>query len=52
VAFGGGAIATDDQLRDAILRYKPGDRATVGLVRSDGSRVTVTATLGVRPLGP
>jgi S1-C subfamily serine protease len=52
VAFDGKAVDADDQLRDAIAAKKPGDTATVDVIRSDGSKASVTVTLGVRPLGP
>ncbi|TMK86795.1 MAG: PDZ domain-containing protein [Actinobacteria bacterium] len=52
VSLGGTAIETDDQLREAILRHKPGDQVTVTVVRSNGTRSTVTVTLDVRPVGP
>jgi S1-C subfamily serine protease len=52
VAFDGNAIDTDAQLRDAIAAKKPGDTAAVDVTHSDGSKDTVTVTLGVRPLGP
>jgi Rib/alpha/Esp surface antigen-like repeat protein len=52
VAFDRKAIDTDAQLGDAIAAKKPGDTATVDVTHSDGSKDTVTVTLGVRPLGP
>jgi S1-C subfamily serine protease len=52
VGFGGAAIQTDQQLRDAILGKEPGDAASVDVIRPDGAKDTVTVTLGVRPLGP
>ncbi len=52
VSFDGTAIDTDDQLRDAISSKKPGDKATVEVVSSDGGTTSLTVTLGVRPLGP
>jgi S1-C subfamily serine protease len=52
VGFDGTDVTTDDQLREAILGKKAGDEATVDVVRPDGSRDTVTVTLGVRPLAP
>jgi S1-C subfamily serine protease len=52
VGFDGKDVTTDDQLREAILGKKAGDKATVDVVRPDGSRDTLTVTLGVRPLAP
>jgi serine protease Do len=40
----------DENVRRAIVEHHPGDHVEVALVRSDGSTVTVTVTLGVRPL--
>jgi S1-C subfamily serine protease len=50
VAFGGSPVNTSDDLLALIQRHKPGDRSTVEVVLPNGSRKTVTATLGVRPL--
>jgi S1-C subfamily serine protease len=50
VGFGGREVATSEELGAAILDRSPGDRVSVQVVRSDGSRQTVTVTLGVRPL--
>jgi serine protease Do len=52
VGFDGKEIQTDQQLRDAILGKKPGDTASVEVIRPDGTKDTVTVPLGVRPLGP
>jgi serine protease Do len=52
VGFDRKDIATDDELRDAILANQPGDQATVDVVHADGSTETVTVTLGVRPIEP
>jgi S1-C subfamily serine protease len=52
VAFDGKAIDTDDQLREAIAAKKPGDTASIDVIRSGAGKDTVTVTLGVRPLGP
>jgi S1-C subfamily serine protease len=52
VMFDGKDITTDDELRSAILARKPGDQVTVVVVRANGSRTTLTATLGVRPVNP
>ena len=50
VAFDGSPVDTSDDLGALIQKHKPGDRATVDVVLPNGSRKTVTATLGVRPL--
>jgi serine protease Do len=52
VGFDGKDVTTDDELRDAILARKPGDKVTVVIVRANGSRTTLTVTLGVRPVNP
>ena len=52
VMFDGKDITTDDELRSAILARKPGDQVTVVVVRANGSRTTLTVTLGVRPVNP
>jgi S1-C subfamily serine protease len=52
VGFEGKDITTDDQLRAAILARDPGDKVTVDVVRANGSRDSLTVTLGVRPLNP
>jgi serine protease Do len=50
VAFEGKAVNGSDDLGRDILARKPGDKVTIQLVRANGSKQTVTATLGVRPL--
>jgi serine protease Do len=50
VAFDGHAVTASDRLGALIQAHKPGDHATVTVVDSNGSRRTVSATLGVRPL--
>ena len=50
VEFGGKPVDGSDELGRLILARNPGDKVTVGLVRPDGERESVTATLGVRPL--
>jgi serine protease Do len=52
VGFDGKDVTTDDDLRDAILARKPGDQVAVVIVRANGSRTTLTVTLGVRPVNP
>jgi serine protease Do len=48
--FGGQPVRSSDDLGKLILQRKPGAVVAVGLVRSTGNRLTVTVTLGVRPL--
>jgi S1-C subfamily serine protease len=50
VALGGRAVTSSETLGEAIDEHRPEDRVEIELVRQDGSRRTVTATLGVRPL--
>jgi len=50
VSFDGKPVKTSDDLGNLIQRDKPGDRATVGVVLSNGTRKTFTVTLAVRPL--
>jgi S1-C subfamily serine protease len=50
VALGEDRVTSSDDLGTAIARHEPGDEVEVELVEPDGSRRTVTATLGVRPL--
>lgn len=50
VAFGGKQVTGPDDLGQDVFRSKPGDRVPVEVVRPNGDRVTVTVTLGVRPL--
>jgi S1-C subfamily serine protease len=50
VAFDGTQVSSSDDLGAAILERDPGDRVQVSVVRENGDRVTVTATLGSRPL--
>ena len=50
VAFDGKTVTTSDELGAAIRADEPGDRASVTIVRQDGSRTTVTVTLGTNPV--
>jgi S1-C subfamily serine protease len=47
-AVDGSPVSTFEQMRDAIARKKPGDKLKLEIYR-DGSKKTVTATLGQRP---
>jgi len=51
VAFGGRPVASDNEVRTQLSRLKPGDRATLGIVRS-GGRQEVTLVLSEPPSGP
>jgi S1-C subfamily serine protease len=50
VEFDGQAIATQDDLLEAIRAHEPGDVVDVVVVRQSGERVTVSIELGVNPL--
>jgi serine protease Do len=50
VEIGGRETPSSEEVRDAIVEYRPGDEAEVVVVRDDGGRDTVTVTFGVRPL--
>ncbi|HCO03382.1 MAG TPA: protease DO family protein [Actinobacteria bacterium] len=50
VSFDGKAITTSEELGTAILARKPGDVVPVIVVHPDGTRSTVSVTLGTRPL--
>lgn len=50
VEVAGRATPGSEELRDAILEHRPGDRVDVVVVRGEGSTETVTVTFGVRPL--
>jgi S1-C subfamily serine protease len=50
VAFDGTQVLSSDDLGAAILERDPGDTVQVSVVRENGDRVSVTATLGSRPL--
>jgi serine protease Do len=50
VGFDGDPIRTSEELGTAIRSKHPGDDASVSLVRRDGSRTTVTVTLGTNPV--
>jgi S1-C subfamily serine protease len=48
VSVDGSPVSTFEQMRDAIARKKPGDKLKLEIYRN-GSKKTVTATLGQRP---
>jgi S1-C subfamily serine protease len=50
VSFDGTPVADSAALGDAIRTHSPGDEVSIGLVRRDGGRDTVTATLGTNPV--
>jgi len=50
MAFDGHAVPDSDTLGNLIQAAKPGDRAQVTVVEPSGTRRTVTATLGTRPV--
>lgn len=50
VQFGGQAVDSAERLGELIREHRPGDEVEVGVVHSDGSRDTLTVTLGVNPV--
>jgi serine protease Do len=50
VGFGGESIDSSDELGNAILAMKPGDRVAVDVIHQNGGTETITVTLGVKPL--
>jgi putative serine protease PepD len=50
VQFGGQAVDSAERLGELIREHRPGDQVEVGVVHSDGSRDTLTVTLGVNPV--
>jgi S1-C subfamily serine protease len=50
VSFDGRTIDTSQQLGDAIRSKRPGDDISVTVVHRDGTRSTVTVTLGTNPV--
>jgi S1-C subfamily serine protease len=50
VSFAGHAVTGSKQLGDLIHAESPGSKVDVGIVHPDGSRDTVSATLGTNPL--
>jgi len=50
VQFDGQAVDSAERLGELIREHRPGDRVEVGVVHSDGSRATLTVTLGVNPV--
>ena len=51
VSFEGTKISSIQELRDAISGKKPGDKVTLAIYR-DGSKTSVTVTLGRQPASP
>jgi S1-C subfamily serine protease len=50
VQFDGQAVDSAERLGELIREHRPGDQVDVGVVHSDGSRDTLTVTLGVNPV--
>ena len=50
VQFGGQAVDSAERLGELIREHRPGDEVQVGVVHPDGSRDTLTVTLGVNPV--
>jgi S1-C subfamily serine protease len=50
VQFDGQAVDSAERLGELIREHRPGDQVEVGVVHSDGSRDTLTFTLGVNPV--
>jgi len=50
VALDGRPVSDSQALGAAIRSHRPGDRVTVTVVRSDGSRADVAVTLGTNPV--
>jgi S1-C subfamily serine protease len=50
VQFDGQAVDSAERLGELIREHRPGDQVEVGVVHSDGSRDTLTVTLGVNPV--
>jgi serine protease Do len=50
VQFDGQAVDSAERLGELIREHRPGDEVEVGVVHSDGSRDTLTVTLGVNPV--
>jgi Do/DeqQ family serine protease len=51
VSFRGRPVVSDNDLRTQLSRLKPGDRATLEIVRPDGRRREVTLVLSEPPAG-
>jgi S1-C subfamily serine protease len=49
VSVNGQATPTAGDLGDVLAGLKPGQKVSVGLVRQNGTKVTVSATLGEYP---
>ncbi len=52
VAMGGKPVASVDALRNAIAAHKPGDKVSLSIVHSDGTKATVRVELGKVPTTP
>jgi S1-C subfamily serine protease len=50
VQFDGQAVDSAERLGELIREHRPGDQVEVSVVHSDGSRDTITVTLGVNPV--
>ena len=50
VQFDGQAVDSAERLGELIREHRPGDQVEVGIVHSDGSRDSLTVTLGVNPV--
>jgi serine protease Do len=50
VSFEGQTVDTSAQLGDAIRSHRPGDDVSMTVVHRDGTRSTVTVTLGTNPV--
>ena len=50
VAVNGQTVNTAEDLGNLLAKLQPGQRASISVVHQDGSRETITVTLGTRPL--
>jgi S1-C subfamily serine protease len=50
VEFDDQAVDSAERVGELIRDHRPGDDVEVGVVHSDGSRDTITVTLGVNPV--
>jgi serine protease Do len=50
VAVNGQTVDTSEDLGSLLAKLQPGQRASVTVVHSDGTRATISVTLGTRPL--
>jgi S1-C subfamily serine protease len=51
VSVDGTPVHTVRDVQDAIVKRKPGDAVTLGVIRTDGSKGDVKVTLGDLPTG-